>query len=187
MTISIYITKRSFYFLHVVHSSVPWYGTHLTITHAHSQRHSFKVQSHYSSHVVLHTVRAGVYPQEKWIYAKQKSTEEQSEKKQWRLPSETAAKILISCEMYKELKPYLQRMQNYYFSAKYANVSFVGFFKRSPLRLELTRDKTINPSFTFLSVILIFVPTVPDVEFYDNIQHKHLALIANYSQRQRYF
>ena len=110
MAISIYITKRSFYFLHVVHSSVPWYGTHLTITHALSQRQSFKVQSHYSSRVVLHTLRAGVYAQEKWINAKQKSTKEQSGKKQRRLSSETASKILISCEMYKELKPYLQRM-----------------------------------------------------------------------------
>ena len=97
--------------------------------------------------------------------------------------------------MYKELKPYLQRMQNYYFSAKYANVSFVGFRVRvnltltlSPLRLELTRVKTINPSFTFLSVILIFVSTVPVVKFFDNItQYKHLELIAKYSQGGRYF
>ena len=186
MAISIYITERSFYFLHVVHSSVPWYGTHLTITHALSQRHSFKVQSHYSSHVVLHTVR--VYAQEKWINAKQKSTKEQSGKKQRRLSSETASKILISCEMYKELKPYLQRMQNYYLSPTYANLSFVGFFKRSPLRLELTRVKTINTSFTFLSVILIFVSTVPVVKLFDNItQYQHLELIAKYSQGRRYF
>ena len=50
-----------------------------------------KFRGHYSSHVVLHTMR--VCAQEKWINAKQKSTKEQSGKKLRRLSSETAPKI----------------------------------------------------------------------------------------------
>ena len=50
---SIYTTPRSSHFLHVVHSSASWYGAHLTIAHALLQKHSFKFQSHYSSHVVF--------------------------------------------------------------------------------------------------------------------------------------
>ena len=57
-----------------------------------------KFRVHYSSHVVFHTVRAGVYAKkDKFTHAyflrKQKSTEEQSWKKQPRLSSETAAKL----------------------------------------------------------------------------------------------
>ena len=42
VAISIYITQRSSYFLHVVHSSVSWFGAYLTFTHALLKKHPFQ-------------------------------------------------------------------------------------------------------------------------------------------------